>query len=1562
MRYSLYNMILRGLLMLLAVALPSMAFAEDDLGNVDADESAAMAKSKEGAIVWQETDPTGANYLSARRALVGRNCAVNRVINVVAVGTGTSGLENLTNEDIDDYATFPQVISATVAVSPTVSVRDLKYYYAAGTTAGFCIVAGAGSVLNLDIVKTMHIWFYKDGVRVDDKTVREANGGAGVRIQLGNIPGSDQACANLTAVSDKEFDEVALVQGGAVDAAVGSVMMIKYAFVGDNHDVYMTTNGIKNYCEQKGLPTYAVACDAFMPSPLVGGIPIPMASSARARVIDDNLDNRIALVSAVQLASVAFKGRVRLEVTNDDKSLPELFEAGDQVGFKYDYGEALNLISAGTWVDIKLYDHNGDATETITIPANVLAVGIASGGDQTAYVTATKPFSGAEITFYNALGVLDVGSGYGVYYGFVRPKATIDHKCQINPSASTNICYTQTSLQLKHNPEVSVTWSIVKQPAENANQATVDPNTGFLSGMFADGEYIIRATSTDGNEQCYEDLVINHGDSEDFLEEPVEHVLYNADPTNPDYALSDNLHGETSANLLSISDMTNPDNILSAQFDDAASYTGGLQLLGSNGVIVGIKKLDASDPYIYDGSKASAKESVRVGFVIEMEQTALGLNLLNSFQIRCYDETGARTYSHIVEDAGVLGLNVVSSNEKNNKLRLSITVPKTKDGVPVKINEIQLWKIGAIDLKVSDIKIYYGFWDDPTDAKNNIIRDGATVVTYEGMGANVNLGTQVNVASVGGVTTNLSNIIDIDEELETYCLMQKTVESGSTTIIVKLGRVVDFRHQVGVVVNNDIVALNANLGSVLKIATYYNGTKTGEESTNWNVLGANVIQGSGKTVLLVQPTSDYDEIRIIAGEGLAANRTIKIYGILLRNDVDHDGVPDNRDESSCSDAINAITVSQVCEGGQLAITAEGTTATVYYISLPDQDLVVAEGEPGVKVTSNESGHIYETFTVNNAGRYTMYFYDGSGVFLTSQEYTVHPTNTTWRKNITSKDWNVWENWTEGSPYLCTNVVIPSGANSYPSLDETVTKGDLFGCNNIRFESGAAVEKVFKLNYAKAWVDLTLEPNRYYMLSAPLKSMYTGDMYIPVSVGELGTFEELTDLNYTQNRFAPRVYQRLWEKSAQNLLSDGGYGNATIQETRWSKRFNALKYGYSQGEGFSLFVAPEENTASDFTFRFPKNQTAYYYFNEMDKSQSEFKEIGLDRTDNHRFIYESDATKSSDYSYTGLEVNERSLYNRISSISVTAEAQANTTTFLVGNPFMSHINVEKFLAANSEKVAAVKVFNGSTTASAVSIDGTGTLVTNDDLTTIRPMEAFFVTAKAEATHLDIVFTEDMFYREVVDEDIEAERASVSALKITAESDGLKASALLVDDEVEVAETLFDNEALPKLAVFTLDSDRALDIRKKASKEIIPIGVYVDNAKEVKLSFSLQGDMEMSDYVLLDRETGITYNLNEDVPTFEGLQTTMNRFALVPGAVTGIDLATLDGVSISVSNGKAIVKSGKSDLRNVSVFAPNGRLVSQAHGTAQVTVDVTYGVNLIRVERDGAPTRSYKVLAD
>ena len=94
-----------------------------------------------------------------------------------------------------------------------------------------------------------------------------------------------------------------------------------------------------------------------------------------------------------------------------------------------------------------------------------------------------------------------------------------------------------------------------------------------------------------------------------------------------------------------------------------------------------------------------------------------------------------------------------------------------------------------------------------------------------------------------------------------------------------------------------------------------------------------------------------------------------------------------------------------------------------------------------------------------------------------------------------------------------------------------------------------------------------------MLSAPLKNMVSGDMFIPASMnGNQGTapyFTQLNAANSLENRFGPRVYQRLWNVNAPGkkfVNSVLTHVNVAPDATNWTTPFNSLSYAYKSGEG------------------------------------------------------------------------------------------------------------------------------------------------------------------------------------------------------------------------------------------------------------------------------------------------------------------------------------------------------------------------------------------------------------
>lgn len=114
-------------------------------------------------IVMQDTNPNKEHYFSNRRALVGPGCMINSVGDGVKVLKGVKNLQNLCNEELNDYAELPGLASVDLGGSPVISVKDNMHYYAGGTVAGFAICAKSdASILTLNLAEFYKIQFLKD--------------------------------------------------------------------------------------------------------------------------------------------------------------------------------------------------------------------------------------------------------------------------------------------------------------------------------------------------------------------------------------------------------------------------------------------------------------------------------------------------------------------------------------------------------------------------------------------------------------------------------------------------------------------------------------------------------------------------------------------------------------------------------------------------------------------------------------------------------------------------------------------------------------------------------------------------------------------------------------------------------------------------------------------------------------------------------------------------------------------------------------------------------------------------------------------------------------------------------------------------------------------------------------------------------------------------------------------------------------------------------------------------------------------------------------------------------
>jgi len=1514
------------------------------------------------------------HYLGNRRALTGESCAINKMISTVGVGSWNSDLGHLLNDDLDDYCEFNAVAAVGVTVDPVVSVRDRSCYYAKGTEAGFCIVAGSGnSVLSLDIVKAMVIGFYRDGELVGTVPVKEGQDGSGVTLSLIQIPGSDDACVNLTADAPGVFDEITLDFAGGVTVSAGQILRIKYAFAGKTTEFTITKSaengsvvydkGVKTPFQKYDVRNENVDLDYVKAwNPVLLGLPFPVVNSELEKFTNSNTEDYISLTP---ILAIGYQGGAKFMMKDTAQPQREVYDAGTEVGFKYTMGAALAL-KAGAWINLVLFDRNGNKVQEETVSAEVLNLSLAQGGAGSSSLISSVPFSGAELRFLTTLGI-DVG-GIFVHYAYVREKADIRHHCPINPSASTSICEEQTSFQLHSNPDVSVSWSIVSQPS--GGHAKVS-ESGYVTNLDVAGEYVFRATASDG---CYDEVTLTSGGFGEQSEECGKPMVNGTG--NGEYEAVTIVEG-SQGGLITIDKLKDADNIVSNDFKTYATYNGGLAL-ASNEPIIGVKRTDG---LMYDALTETGSKGKRMGFVVESSVEGLNLDLLQFLQVRCYHD-GEEVYRHVIDESNAVNADIGGSN-KSQKIRYSIEVPDIdNNGRPTQVDEIVLWSSGVLKLEGSELRIYYPFIEEAESACNDPLGCSAQLLSFNETHTTLDFDMMQSGSAI--VVANAVNDLDnlVDDDRESYISLANSVSLGSgIPIAVKLGRTLDYRHQLGIIMDNKTFVAGVNAGSWLTVETYHNGVATGDKFTDWNAVDANVAGYGEKNILYLQPKYMYDEIKITIAKTIAALDIMKFYGIFVRGDVDNDGVPDCQDPESCSSNVRDITVSDVCVGQDIYITATGIVGADYQIRFSDPDGGFHEK------TADAEGKIDIHYETKKPGMYQMVFYDGSGKPLTSQTYTVHPLETTWLKSATNSDWNKWDNWSDGTPYCCTNVIIPSDASNYPSLYGSLSAGDEYCCASIHLEPRAGINGVTNLNYEKAWVDVELEANRYHLLSAPLKKMYTGDMFVPAAMNGVHSgayFTVLDAVTSPENRFEPTVYQRLWYSSAENRLwrTDGdqyaslGLDNVEqLKMTRWSKNFNHLAYEYLPGTGFSLWIdngrLPEETR---FRIRLPKVHDTYNYYSDFDQTKIDGvyesivrSEDGKDVTG--RFIYEGASegnmtfVKSvpqfgaSDITYS------RTVYTGVLPYTVTLSAEESTDNFLFGNPFMNNIDARGFVMGNIDAIKGIMVYDGNTTKTLRYDDASESFVETTEISAIAPMQAVFVIARNSASQLTLTVTEDMLKGAAPAAD--DNNNVVEALRISVSNGSLQSSVMIVNGDASASNmALLDNEVAPRLSIFAVDNGTAFDIVPMG--DIIPLTLIKGQSEAVTMEFHAFNGFSRDDYRLKDMATGQTYTLDNEITLPTGTSASAGRFMLVKqspsSGVADITAGMPEGVFVECVNDVIVARSTGEEISDVRVYDLGGTLIDavRGDGSHEVSVHSTCGVRIVSVTTADGVVSNYKIL--
>ena len=1588
----------------------------------------AAAASLAAAPAVAQTQPGGAlingtGIVDGCRPLLAPDCVVDDIVEEVRVLSDKPDYSGVLDANLGNYAEVPCLINVGVASNPIISIRDLNNKYSGGQQVGF--VLGSGSkLLGLNVIDNYTITLYNDNEMVYKPITVSDDSFTLLSLDVLSSSGRNTLVVDIPETDDNGnkivFDEIMLCANGVGADVASSSMQLYYGFVGNKEE--------KMHNERLADGSVSTTFEATQGTQTSG-------------LISPDIEPVNVITVLVGGATIGIK--------RTTGSYPK----DTEVGFYFSNHSGFNLSALST-VTITLRE-NGKNVYSKVLDAKLLDAGVAdfSNGVYSLYA----PCAWDEVVF--STGSVGVNAGYmSIDYAYVKEFDIPEEaeRCDLNLSADALICASEPSYTLTSDEEV--TWALTEAKGHDGaditnHGVTIDPTGATKSATVnfnqsPEGVYTFTATHDHGDgTKCTGTVTITRGKTDEMVD-----AAANAFCGTPLDAAADKVEigkGD-GGGLLVIDGLENADNIIDGDLTSYASYARGLQI-ADNTCIVKVSKTD--------GSKFDEDQAAVVGFVAETPAQVLGANVLTFYRIVLYNN-GKEVYSSVTGGNNAVNVSLVGA-PGSGMVRYAITVPDdwrgNFDGFALYTSGLL-----NLDVTNETMKIYNAFTADedcsvmpagPLDhagVKAISIDDGAKI-NYKYTG-------QRGVASVVSVTEGLGYLVDneltadggAEQGVTAYTVAGVLNDFG---LAVKTGRRYGGGRWVGLVMKNSAALADVGVLTDMEISLYDNNISTGdEENAGIQLLSTNVIGWGDYSYITVYTDKEFDEVRFKKGQLVEALSGLEYLGFYTYADADGDGIPDEEDPDFCGDDtdiefdepemagdINGICASNPGVRFTATVTAKDAGKVIYTITDIDRENEVSSGtleapaDGGVFVkeialNDPELGLLDED-GVPVYGRYEFKVVVPEKPLLAPARKTfiIHAVRTTWAPQIEvdeestaaeggeddaalykySTDWNKWENWTHGVPVIgCTDVVIPSGSKSYPILGvyngETVTKPtDFNSCDTIHFMHGGEVLGTELLDYKYASVDLELASGRYYMLSTPLKATYAGDFFVPAGMnGSQGNdlFVKLDEETSPENRFSPRVYQRLWMQSAPvvdkvesgDISNDGDVTGQTTQvnydETRWTPPFNGLtqEYGvkipagaYSLGEdasielynpagddhtsytpgGFSLMADAEDLAVTTLKFRLPKEHTKYYYYNEKNQKTDLYETISRGR-DAGRLITD-DLNNKEDWSFN---------------VNITLKGESDY--FLVGNPFMAHINIEKFFEDNSG-ITEVKVYDGNALNSAILCDGEGLLTNNNtdkkDWTSIAPMQSFFV-KKADATEqCSVTFSRDML--ETQPESAQPLRVSQSRaaetdadrIVIKARVGGEESSAVVRFSAGasagfvpgEDASLLVDNEVRPRVQVFTLAGDRAADIQQTPDVDRLTLGLMVAGGEP--LTLSLSGD---DDWTLYDTQTGATYPMAGGAEASLGaVGSSTGRFMLVRSTTAiGGNVVPALGVTVSrTPQGTITVTSADGTaIKSCAVYSTDGTLTDSADGHSdRYELRAAQGVSIVTVTKADGTSYTQKI---
>lgn len=1360
---------------LLLIALMTVALnacQDDDMFSILQLESNGVTTRAEttntSGLTVQNNSTYGYVYApSCRVPLVGKGRVINSITkSLVGVISSKNKLENLVDEDLTNTVSFEGVANVNLA-EPLLSVRDVNrvYYDKNGIKVGF-IYKNEGGLLELGVLSGFWVKTYLNGVEQESSKVEKDGGSFNlVDLNLLNVAGG---LSEISFTTEKPFDEVRIGHASIDVTALGGLKFY-YAFVGENPKKIAAKGYFYNNADQER----------------------PITSNS---LVDKDLENG----PVNELVGGLFGG-LTCKV-NFKENIP----VGSEVGY-YASGGGVASIEIGA-TKLNAYSSSNSPLQSINTETGI-GVGVATGGKREFSMILTA--ENARKLELDLPGGINVLSAVQVHYAYSRDPVKVDISSYFtigNDITSAN----QYMLPPTEINGGTVTYTLSSQPS-GAN-ATIEGNK--ISGMNVDGGYHVMAVYKRGDSESIIQYAIITRKTEQIAEGCNNMMINTGDVTDRYAAVPTKQSGGSLVEIFNSSHSAA--NLVDGNPDNYAECISTLNLIQAKG-LVAITSTEKIKP-----SGTSGK--TRVGFVMQTNNTLLSADVLKFFFVRLYDGD-KEVYNGISQTNNTVDVGLIGGN--GSKLRYYVETDQTFD-------RVELWTAGLLNLNLNKFRIYYAFYE-PTTCESNTSTSKVCMelITAQKHGAEINYSEtgSSSIASVGSTIENLSYVLD--NSMETKARIVKVVDViGRTTIAVKFNEI-GGGQPVGAIISNPAFVANIGLLSQISVSAYNKGNVVADNTTSGGLASVEVIGDEGLSTIEVTPQSPFDEVRITIPSLAEVAEVVNVYGFYTRPDLNNNGIPDCSEVPEDQNSVKVVdwTKHTCVNNNTLLGTVEiklsgvetGSTYSAHLICYPFNGIGETVEVDATSTPAGSNGEAVLNIQLP-VGDYSI-----SGLPYNGIHVQVHSLKTTWKKNPADTDWNNWNNWTNGSPWYCTNVVIPTGATQYPKLTAWSAVNEFWGgnyCSYIHFEPDAAVLNTHYLQYEGAYVEKILKGGNYYNVSMPLHGMVTGDMFISPEMPAY--FTPLTPESYPEVRHNPVVRQRMWSKTVPYAISSSEGGTwAAVAE--WSRTFNAVNQAYDRAQGFSMKVGDDSDLGISYRLRFPKDYDTYHYFT-LGGVQTG-GDVTITRKMEGRFVYEvSDeydpqTGNGTAFSYTLKNENSES------------------TEFVAGNPFMSYLDIRTLLSENAGTVSAIRLEtdNGNTT---YKIESGNLIATGGEnpVNVIAPMQAFYVTASASGETASISYSEKMFVQPsstVATRRMKtAMQSQPTTLNISLHTvDERSGCIVLLNNKASDAYVpgedvllLIDRERMPKLKVFTLAESKALDIQQ------------TNDSKEIELGFIAKGSQK------------------------------------------------------------------------------------------------------------------------